>query len=169
MNYSLKKFIIWDVFIYNWTNYNRETIYGDVLELLKNSRFEAFTKILILKNKFHLAMDDLVNEENKNRDELISRLQESNTNAAKLLIRYKAFYKLSMNRLQSNLSRRLAEVTDKMDWHKRREVSHRVANELQNVLVVQQNTALKRQLAKLDAEFNSLKAQLDKEVTYTYT
>ena len=111
-------------------------------------------------------MDDLVNEEKQNRHELIARLQQSNANAALLLMRYKVIYKLSMNRLQSNLSRRLTEVTDKMDWHKRREVSHRVANELQNVLIVQQNTALKRQLAKLDAEFNSLKAQLDKEVSY---
>lgn len=137
-----------------------------MLELLKSSRQEAFTKIIILKNKFHLAMDDLVNEEKQNRHELIARLQQSNANAALLLMRYKVIYKLSMNRLQSNLSRRLTEVTDKMDWHKRREVSHRVANELQNVLIVQQNTALKRQLAKLDAEFNSLKAQLDKEVSY---
>lgn len=137
--------------------------------MLQSSRQEAFMKIIILKNKFHLAMDDLVKEEITSRNELISRLEKSNTNAAKLLISYKVFYKLKMNRLQSNLSRRLAEVTDKMDWHKRREVSHRVANELQNVLVVQQNTALKRQLAKLDAEFNSLKAQLDKEVSYTYT
>lgn len=160
MNYSL-------IFAFNRrTNSKRETIYGDVLELLKSSRQEAFTKIIILKNKFHLAMDDLVNEEKQNRHELIARLQQSNANAALLLMRYKVIYKLSMNRLQSNLSRRLTEVTDKMDWHKRREVSHRVANELQNVLIVQQNTALKRQLAKLDAEFNSLKAQLDKEVSY---
>lgn len=135
-----------------------------MVKLLIQSRQDAFTKIVSLKSKFDLPMNSLANESSQNNEKLLAEVQKTKHELANLLIKQKVFFQLRLNHVQSRMERRLGQVTDTSNLLKKREVSNRVANELKNILIVQQKMAIKKQLAKLDAEYNALKAELDKEV-----
>lgn len=111
-------------------------------------------------------MSELAQASQRSQDDLVGRLHKSNHELTNLLLKQRAFFKLSLSRLQTSLNRRLSEITETSDLLKRRQVANRIASELKNVLVVQQKMALKRQLGKLDAEYNALKAKFEKEVRF---
>lgn len=96
--------------------------------------------------------------------ELLDTLQMTNNELTNAIIKQKIFFRMNLNRVHSRMLRSLNEVTNASNALQRREVANRVSNELKNILIVQQKTALKRQLARLDAQYNALKAELDKEV-----
>lgn len=142
----------------------REKIYSDVLELLVNSRRKAFTEIMDLRSKFHLSMDEEEKTAKSEQIKLLSLLQTSNEELKNLLIKQKVFNYMSLNKVESRMRKDLDRVTKTKDDYQKSQVSNRVSSELKNTLILQQKAALKRQLANLDTEYNSLKIELDKEV-----
>lgn len=135
-----------------------------MLELLVKARREAFTEIMQLRSRFHLSMSDEEKQAKRKQIELLDALETTNHELSEALIREKALGLENLNRVKSELTQRVDELTRTSDVLKKREVSGRVSNEVRNALVVQQKEALKRQLAKLDSEYNALKAELDKEL-----
>lgn len=109
-------------------------------------------------------MDEEEKAAKKKQIELLEQLQSSNYELNDKLIKQKKEFDRNLGNVQRQLEQRLKEMTSLSDTLKKREVTHRIANELKNILVVQQKMALKRQLARLDVQYNSLKEELDKEV-----
>lgn len=117
-----------------------------------------------LRSKFHLSMDEEEKAAKSEQIKLLSLLQTSNEELKNLLIKQKVFNYMSLNKVESRMRKELDRVTKTKDDYQKSQVSNRVSSELKNSLILQQKAALKRQLANLDTEYNSLKIELDKEV-----
>lgn len=71
--------------------------------------------------------------------------------------------------MSSEFNKKLTEITENSNKIKRKEIDSTLLSEQKHLLIHQQKIALKKQLAKLDAEFNTLKAKFEKEVSFFVT
>lgn len=80
------------------------------------------------------------------------------------LIEQKNFYEREININLSEFNKKLSEITEISNIIKRKEIDNSLLADQKQSLIYQQKSALKKQLAKLDAEYSNLKAKLEKEV-----
>ena len=99
-----------------------------------------------------------------NQFKLISDLQKENLELKIVFIKQKNFDKFKMQRDTTVFNKKLFEVTTMSDKIKRNAVDTSLINEQKLILVNQQKQAFKRQLAKMDLEFNNLRLKFEKEV-----
>ncbi len=85
---------------------------------------------------------------------------------ANLLIIQKCFAKLKQFKNASSFNKKISELTEISNLTKKRTVDISLILEQKQTLIVQQKQAIKKQLAKLDAEYTLLKLKLDKEVFF---
>jgi hypothetical protein len=95
---------------------------------------------------------------------LIESLQKERNQLNIVLIKQKNFSKIKLYKVSQELNKEITELTENSDKIKRRETNHTLMSEQRHLLVHQQKTSLKRQLSKLDVEFNSLKQKFEKEL-----
>jgi hypothetical protein len=134
------------------------------LEILTESRKDAFDQIIKLKNKYGSEINDLANQSKLKQEDLIRELQIERNQLANLLIKQKKFAIFKEFKNSSNFKKQLTSITDESNKIKRKEINNGLACEQKLLLLEQQKTALKKQLTKQDTEFNNLKTNLEKEV-----
>ena len=144
--------------------FQREVIYANVIEILTTSRKEAFEQIAGLKDKYKIEIDRVAETSRLNQDCLLNKNQKERHELNQLIIKLKAYDQIKMNKMLSNFSKRLTEVTDNSNIIKRKEIDNSLLSEQKQLLMNQQKSALKKRLVKLDVDFNNLKAQLEKEL-----
>lgn len=105
-------------------------------------------------------------QSNQLSQELMAKLQSERNKLAILLIKQKTMAKVQLHANLSNFGKQLGKITESSNDIKRKEINHALLSEQKILLLTQQKSALKKQLAKLDAEFNNLKVKLDKEVNF---
>lgn len=135
-----------------------------MLELLTESRHEAFDQIIKLKNKYGAEIKQLDTQSKLKQEELIRDLQIERNQLANLLIKQKKFAIFKEFKNSSNFKKQLTYMTDESNKIKCKEVNNILACEQRLLLLEQQKSALKKQLGKQDSEFNNLKTKLEKEV-----
>ena len=103
-------------------------------------------------------------ESQQNQINLVEEMSIERSELAKLIILQKNFCKLKMFRSTCRFNKRVNQLTEVSNRVKKQSVDTTLALEQKQMLIVQQKHALKKQLAKLDAEYAGLKLKLDKEV-----
>jgi hypothetical protein len=87
---------------------------------------------------------------------------------SKLLILQKAFDKLKELKNESKMKRMTTEFNELSNKLKKASVDGALILEQKQTLILQQKQAIKKQLAKLDADYNVLTLRLEKEVGNYY-
>ena len=81
-----------------------------------------------------------------------------------LLVMQKCFAKLKQFKNANSFNKKISELTEQSNNVKKKAVDISLVLEQKQMLIMQQKQAIKKQLAKLDAEYTVLKLKLDKEV-----
>ena len=100
----------------------------------------------------------------QNQDKLLNLTQKKRHELSVLLIKQKAYDQIRLNRLMSNFSKKLTEITENSNKIKRQEIDNRLISEQKELLLNQQKHALKKRLVKLDVDLRKLKDELEKEL-----
>ena len=96
--------------------------------------------------------------------QLIESLQKERNQLNSLLIKQKNFSKIKLFTISNEFNKEITELTENSDKIKRRETDHMLMSEQRQLLIHQQKVSLKKQLSKLDVEYNNLKAKFEKEL-----
>ena len=97
---------------------------------------------------------------------MVEDLQKERKKLNLLLIKQKNFSKIKLFKISSDFNKKITEITENSNKIKKKEVNNTLVYEQRQLLIHQQKVSLKKQLAKLDAEYNKLKLSLEKEVIY---
>lgn len=95
---------------------------------------------------------------------MVEDLQKERKKLNLLLIKQKNFSKIKLFKISSDFNKKITEITEDSNKIKKKEVNNTLVYEQRQLLIHQQKVSLKKQLAKLDAEYNKLKLSLEKEV-----
>ena len=96
--------------------------------------------------------------------QLIESLQKERNQLNTLLIKQKNFSKIKLFTISNEFNKEITELTENSDKIKRRETDHMLMSEQRQLLIHQQKVSLKKQLSKLDVEYNNLKTKFEKEL-----
>lgn len=127
-------------------------------------RSQAFDKANALKSSLGFTIDELSKETQLNQQNMIYQLQLERDELYQVIIKQKTFSKLTAFQRIKKFNKKISGITEETDIIKRRSVNNALHAEEKQILIKQQNMALKKQLSILDIEFNNLKNKLDKEV-----
>lgn len=127
-------------------------------------RSQAFDKANALKSSLGFTIDDLSKETQLNQQNMIYQLQLERDELYQVIIKQKTFSKLTAFQRTKKFNKKISGITEETDIIKRRSVNNALHAEEKQILVKQQNMALKKQLSILDIEFSNLKNKLDEEV-----
>jgi len=158
----------------------------NVVELLTQARADLFDQVLSLKEKngteigkytkiiFTLMkyiifgktkkLENKVKETELNKLKLISDMTYERNEISKLLILQKNFDKLKELKNESKIKRMQTEFDEMSNKLKKAAVDGALILEQKQSLILQQKQAIKKQLAKLDADYTVLNLKLEKEV-----
>ncbi|CAF1113559.1 unnamed protein product, partial [Brachionus calyciflorus] len=141
-----------------------ENIHSDVNDLLAEAKKLAYEEIQKLKDKQAKNCEVFFAAMNQKQAELIHDLEKERHELNIMLITRGTLNKLKMNANLNTFNKKLSEVTEISNVIKRREIDNSLLAVQKQTLISQQKQALKRQLNKLDIDFNSLKLKLEKEL-----
>ena len=127
-------------------------------------RSQAFNKANTLKSSLGFTVDELSKETQLNQQNMIYQLQLERDELYQVIIKQKNFSKLTAFQRTKKFNKKISGITEETDIIKRKSVNNALHAEEKQILIKQQNMALKKQLSTLDIEFNNLKNKLDKEV-----
>jgi hypothetical protein len=139
-------------------------IHNDVLELLAESRTAAFDQINKLKDKYGIEIDETAQNQEQVRNKLIASLQKECNDLKNTLIRQEKSSKIKEFEDSVEFNKKLGKITAVTDTIQRKSTKISMLSQQNQIVLNQQKSALKRQLAKLNSEYNKLKAKMDKEV-----
>ena len=142
----------------------REEIHENCLALIAEIRTQAFAKANDLKTNLGFKVDELVKETQLNQQNMIYQLQEERDELYQVIIKQKSFAKLSTYQRSKKYTKKINGITEETDLVKKKSVNNALHSEEKQILIKQQNIALRKQLATLDVEFSNLKNKLDKEL-----
>ncbi len=103
------------------------------------------------------------NSESKDKH-LIESLQKERSQLNSLLIKQKNFSKIKLFTISNEFNKEITELTENSDKIKRRETDNMLMSEQRQLLIHQQKISLKKQLSKLDVEYNNLRMKFEKEL-----
>lgn len=103
------------------------------------------------------------NSESKDKH-LIESLQKERSQLNSLLIKQKNFSKIKLFTISNEFNKEITELTENSDKIKRRETDNMLMSEQRQLLIHQQKVSLKKQLSKLDVEYNNLRMKFEKEL-----
>jgi hypothetical protein len=127
----------------------------------------TFYRVLIFLNySLVFFKEDLAKEKEIKQYTMVEDLQKERKKLNLLLIKQKNFSKIKLFKISSDFNKKITEITENSNKIKKKEVNNTLVYEQRQLLIHQQKVSLKKQLAKLDAEYNKLKLSLEKEVIY---
>ena len=127
----------------------------------------TFYRVLIFLNySLVFFKEDLAKEKEIKQYTMVEDLQKERKKLNLLLIKQKNFSKIKLFKISSDFNKKITEITENSNKIKKKEVNNTLVYEQRQLLIHQQKVSLKKQLAKLDAEYNKLKLSLEKEVIF---
>jgi hypothetical protein len=108
--------------------------------------------------------ENLAKNSESQQKQLIENLQKERSQLNSLLIKQKNFSKIKLFTISNEFNKEITELTENSDKIKRRETDHMLMSEQRQLLIHQQKVSLKKQLSKLDVEYNNLKMKFEKEL-----